>query len=102
MASTVALVSSSASGWRCAAATTPRTSPPASSGSTSHAEAGGSKGLATSQVAGSWKTRARPPAEASRHASCSKRSSSARPMASTSAPEAAKRRRIGTSSASGR
>ena len=80
----------------------PRTSSPASSGSTSHAEAGGSKGLATSQVAGSWKTSARPPAEASRHASCSKRSSSSRPTVSTSAPETAKRRRIGTSSASGR
>ena len=55
MASTVALVSSRAKGWRCAAATTPRTSPPASSGSTSQAEAGESNGLATSQVAGSWK-----------------------------------------------
>ena len=47
-------------------------------------------------------TSARPPAEASRQASCSKRSSSSRPTFSTRAPEAAKRRRTGTSSASGR
>ena len=55
----------------------------------------GRTGWPPASVAGSWKTSGAPAGEASRQASCSKRSSSARPTPSTSAPEAAKRRRIG-------
>ena len=103
MASTVALVSSSASGWRCAAATTPRTSSPASSGSTSHAEAGGSNGLATSQVAGSWKTSG-PPAGRGQPPRLLLEAQlvEQRDRVDVRRRETAKRRRMGTSSASGR